>query len=133
MAAVAETDGSMTRTRAIAIKARHKGHEVALCAGEDINYRPIEGIINYYAPIPSPFSLPGFAGRKVFHVAKLAGIQQRITISDFEQVLYFIGHWKVNISHMMFIVCARRFKNSNLTLWLQNIDFHRWWQLHWKT
>lgn len=36
MAAMAETSGPITRARALAIKAKERGHEVAFCAAEDV-------------------------------------------------------------------------------------------------
>jgi hypothetical protein len=91
MTTVAETGGSITRGRALALKAMERGHTVAFCAGEDINYRPVKGVQNYPAPIPCPIGLPWFIGRRVFHIAKKLRIQQRIRISTFEQVLHLIG------------------------------------------
>lgn len=91
MAAAVETAGSTTRTRAIAQAALARGHEVAFCAGSDINYRPIDGVKTYDTPVPMPFGLPGWAGKRLFPMANRLGIQSRITIRDFEQVLMMIG------------------------------------------
>jgi hypothetical protein len=52
MAALAETSGPITRARASAVKAKERGHEVALCAAEDRNYSPVDNVNNYYAPVP---------------------------------------------------------------------------------
>jgi len=94
MATVAETAGSMMRTRAVALMAKKRGHEVVFCAGQDINYRPLEGIKNFQAPVPSPLGLPFFIGKRAFSIAKRLGLQQRIKITDFEQVLHIIGALK---------------------------------------
>jgi hypothetical protein len=91
MATFAETGGSMTRTRALALAALKRGHTVAFCAGEDLNFRPLEGIFNYVAPIPAPLGLPPSLGPRIFPIAKGLGIQQRVAIKDFEQVLHLIG------------------------------------------
>jgi len=91
MSTHAETGGSMARIRAIAACALRRGHTVALCAGEDINYRPIDGLTNYPAPVPAPFGLPSAAGRHIFRWIKRFGFQRRIRIDDFEHVLHLIG------------------------------------------
>ncbi len=82
MATVAETGGSMIRTRSLALEAHERGHEVAFCAGQDINYRPLAGVKNYHAPIPIPPGLPFWMGKRAFSIAKRLGIQQRAQISD---------------------------------------------------
>ena len=91
MSTLAETGGSMTRTRAIAMKALEKGHDAAFCSGEDLNYRPLNGVMNYPAPIPSPCGLPLSIGKKLLTFAQRIGIQARIAVRDFEQVLQLIG------------------------------------------
>jgi uncharacterized protein (TIGR00661 family) len=62
MAAMAETSGPFSRAAALCHKLIERGHEVALCAAEDVNYRSIENVKNYYAPIPSPLGMPMFVG-----------------------------------------------------------------------
>ena len=68
-----ESSGPISRARALAAEAMKRGHEVAFCAGEDQNYRPVEGVKNFFAPVPAslfeayrdivPIS-PGFAHRR---------------------------------------------------------------------
>jgi len=91
MAAMAETSGPISRARALAIKAKERGHKVAFCAAEDVNYRPVEGIKNYYAPVPSPFGLPLFIGKRMFKIAQTLGVQQRKKVRSFEEVLHIVG------------------------------------------
>lgn len=91
MAALAETSGPITRARALAIEAKGRGHEVAFCAAEDQNYRPVESVKNYYAPIPSPFGIPLFIGKRTFKIAQALGVQQRMRVRSFEEVLHIVG------------------------------------------
>lgn len=103
MGAMAETSGPFSRTKKIANACLKKGHEVALCAAEDVNYQPIKGVKNYYAPVPSPFGLPMFLGKNLFKVAQKLGIQKKKEIHSFEEVLHISGaisktHFKKDIS-----------------------------------
>ena len=54
MAAMAETAGPSGRARLLAEHFRNAGIEVATCMAEDVNYRPIDGINNYYLEVPMP-------------------------------------------------------------------------------
>ncbi|QTL97779.1 UDP-glucoronosyl and UDP-glucosyl transferase [Iocasia frigidifontis] len=103
MAAMAETSGPFSRTKIIANACLKKGHEVALCAAEDVNYQPIKGVKNYYAPIPSPFGLPMFLGKNLFKLAQRLGIQKRKTVHSYEEVLHITGaisktHFKKDVN-----------------------------------
>jgi UDP:flavonoid glycosyltransferase YjiC (YdhE family) len=91
MSAMAETSGCFTRATALCHKLIECGHEVALCSAEDVNYRSIEHVKNYYAPIPSPFGLPIFIGKRMFKIAQLLGVQNKRKVNSYEQVLYFVG------------------------------------------
>jgi len=91
MAAMAQTNGCMSRATEICNELLRKGHEVAFCAAEDINYKPVQGIRNYYAPIPSPLGLPMILGKRAFKIAQTLGVQQRKTVNSFEEVLQFTG------------------------------------------
>ena len=87
----AETAGSIVRTSAVAMAAINNGHEVAFCAGDDINYVNIEGIRKYFSDIPSPVGLPKILGRPVYQLYKLSGIQKRESVNDYEMIFHFIG------------------------------------------
>ena len=91
MSRIFETSGSMTRTRSIAKEAIKRGHEVYFCAGEDINYRPLEGVKNFKAPIPSPFGLPKIFNKLLLFVSSVFNIEEKTIINDFEQVLFITG------------------------------------------
>lgn len=94
MAVLAETSGPITRARTLAIEAKKRGHEIAFCAAEDGNYHPVKDIKNYYAPIPSPFGLPLFIGKRIFKLMQCIqsfGIQPRLKVTSFEKVLYIAG------------------------------------------
>lgn len=91
MAALAEMKGPIRRARALAIEAKKRGHDIAFCAATDPNYLPVEEIKNYPAPLPSPFGLPLFIGKRVFKIAQILGIQQRKRVRSFEEVLHIVG------------------------------------------
>ena len=74
MAAMAETSGPFSRAVALCNKLIERDHEVAFCAAEDVNYKSIENIKNYYAPIPSPLGMPMFIGKRMLKIAQLLGI-----------------------------------------------------------
>lgn len=91
MAAMAETSGPFSRAAALCNKLIERKHEVAFCAAEDVNYKKIENVKNYYAPIPSPFGMPLFIGKRMLKIGQLFGIQQKKKVNSFEQVLHFVG------------------------------------------
>ncbi len=93
LAAPGETGGPMTRARALAAEAMKRGHEVAFCAGEDQNYRPVEGVKNFFAPVPSVFGTPRWLGRLLMSFARAVGIQNWLAgrMRSFEQVLRLVG------------------------------------------
>lgn len=91
MAAMAETSGPFSRAAALSCKLLERGHEVAFCAAEDVNYKSIENVKNYYAPVPSPFGTPMFIGKRVLKMAQLLGVQQKKKVNSYEQVLHFTG------------------------------------------
>lgn len=91
MSAMAETSGPFSRASILCSKLLEKGHKVALCAAEDINYHSIENVKNYYSPIPSPFGAPMFIGKKLLKVAQFLKVQEKKKVNSYEQVLHFVG------------------------------------------
>lgn len=91
MSAMVETKGPFSRAVTLANEFVKRGHEVALCAAEDINYHSIEKVKNYYAPIPSLLGIPKFIGKNIFKMAQLTGLQQKKKVNSFEEVLHFVG------------------------------------------
>jgi UDP:flavonoid glycosyltransferase YjiC (YdhE family) len=91
MAAIAETSGPFSRAKALANGLLQKGHTPAFCAAKDINYQPVDGVREYFAPIPSPMGLPMTIGKRAFAVAQRLGIQQRRKVRSFEEVLFIVG------------------------------------------
>jgi uncharacterized protein (TIGR00661 family) len=91
MSAMAETSGPFSRAVALCHKLIERKHEVALCSAEDVNYRKIENVKNYYAPIPSPLGTPMFIGKKILKIAQLIGVQEKKNVNSYEQVLHFVG------------------------------------------
>ncbi|MDD4141225.1 MAG: hypothetical protein PHR20_00290 [Bacteroidales bacterium] len=91
MAAVAETSGPFSRAAKLALECLKRGYEVAFCAAEDVNYKPIDGVSNFYAPVPSPLGLPMCLGKRMFRYAQKLGIQQRKTVHSYEEALNLVG------------------------------------------
>jgi hypothetical protein len=91
MSAMVETKGPFSRAVTLANEFVKRGHEVALCAAEDINYHSIEKVKNYYAPIPSLLGIPKFIGKNIFKMTQLTGLQQKKKVNSFEEVLHFVG------------------------------------------
>ena len=91
MSAMAETKGPFSRTVILANEFIKRGHEVALCAAEDVNYHSIEKVKNYYAPIPSLLGVPKFIGSNIFKISQLTGLQRKKKVNSFEEVLHFVG------------------------------------------
>jgi len=92
MAAAAPTAGPMSRARTIAVESKKRGHEVAFCAAEEMNYKKLEGVTNFYAPIPKLFGrVPFFLSKKILPIIQKLRIQERKEIKSFEQVLHIAG------------------------------------------
>lgn len=102
MAAMAETGGPFSRAKKLAWECLKRGHEVGFCAAEDVNYCPIDGVQNYFAPVPSPLGLPMWLGKRMFRNAQMLGIQQRKKVHSYEEVLHLTGaisptHFKADV------------------------------------
>ncbi|AGK95807.1 glycosyltransferase [Clostridium pasteurianum] len=91
MSAMVETSGPFSRVIALCNKLLEGQHVVSMCAAEDVNYRRIEGVKNYFAPVPSPLGMPMFIGKNVLKVAQFSGIQKKKKVNSFEEVLHFVG------------------------------------------
>lgn len=91
MAAMAETSGPFSRAKALAVALLQKGHIPAFCAAKDINYQPVNGVREYFAPVPSPMGLPMAIGKRAFGIAQRLGVQQRRKVHSFEEVLFIVG------------------------------------------
>ena len=92
MAAAAPTAGPISRARAIAMEAQERGHNVAFCAAEEMNYRPVDGVRNYYAPIPKLFGrVPLAISKRILPIIQKLRIQERKEVRSFEQVLHISG------------------------------------------
>lgn len=91
MAAIAETSGPFSRAKALATGLLQQGHVPAFCAAKEINYQKVEGVREYFAPIPSPMGLPMIIGKRMFGIAQRLGLQQRRQVHSFEEVLFIVG------------------------------------------
>ena len=83
--------GPFSRASAICKGLIKEGHDVACCIGEDPNYQKIEGVENYYTPVPSPMGLPKVIGKRMFKIAEILGVRQKRPVNSFEEVLYITG------------------------------------------
>ncbi len=92
MAALAETAGPSSRVRLLAEGFREAGIEVATCAAEDVNYREIGGVRNFFLDVPMPMGLPEVIATRTFPVAQKLGVTARKTVTSFDQVLRFTGN-----------------------------------------
>ena len=92
MAALAETAGPASRVRLLAEGFREAGIEVATCAAEDVNFREIEGVRNFFLDVPMPMGMPKMIATRTFPVAQKLGITARKTVTSFDQVLRFTGN-----------------------------------------
>ena len=92
MAAIAETAGPFNRCKMLAEEFKQAGIEVATCIADDVNYKPIDGIENYFLDIPMPLGLPKFIATKTFPIAQKTGITARKKVVSFDQVLTFTGN-----------------------------------------
>lgn len=92
MAAMAETAGPSLRCHLLAEGFIDAGFEVATCMAEDMNYKAMEGISNYYLDVPMPFGLPKAIASRTFPVAGKLGITSKKTVHSFDEVLWFTGN-----------------------------------------
>ena len=92
MAAMAETSGPSSRCRLLAEGFQDAGIETATCIAEDVNYKEIKGIHNYYLDIPMPFGLPRVIASRTFPLAQKLGIISKKTVNSFDEVLWFTGN-----------------------------------------
>ena len=96
MSAMAETAGPSGRARLLVEHLRDAGIEVATCIAEDVNYKPIEGVKNYYLEVPMPLGLPKAIASRTFPLAQKLGIIEKKNVGSFEDVLHFTGNIDYN-------------------------------------
>lgn len=96
MSAMAETAGPYGRARALVESLKASGIDVATCMAEDINYKPIDGIKNYYLNVPMSLGLPKPIATRTFPIAQKLGIIERKNVGSFEDVLHFTGNIDYN-------------------------------------
>lgn len=111
MPAMAPTAGPFSRTRLLADAFQARGFSVALCAAEDVNYRPIPGVPNYFLSVPVPFGLPEAIGVRAFSFAEKLGLPGKKPVRSFEEVLHFTGaivysYFKKSISEIRSAIAA---------------------------
>lgn len=90
--AMAESAGSATRARALASTMASRGWKTTLCVPEgftgmvptNVNVQPIL--------TPSPLGIPRTIGRKMFPLAQKLGLNRRVPITCFDDVLKLTGN-----------------------------------------
>ena len=82
MAAMAETCGPSSRCRMLASAFVKAGIETATCMAEDVNYRRIEGVKNYFLDIPMPLGMPKLIATRTFPIAQKLGITSRKEVKN---------------------------------------------------
>ncbi|MDO5574839.1 MAG: glycosyltransferase [bacterium] len=92
MTAFAENAGTFSRTLLLVQKLKQSQIDVALCAAEDANFRPIEGVKNYHLSVPMPLGLPKAIATRTFSVAQRLGVVGRKAVHSFDEVLFFTGN-----------------------------------------
>ena len=92
MSAIAETSGPASRCSILVNAFKAAGLEVATCMAEDVNYRNIEGVKNYFLDIPMPLGLPKPIASKTFPIAQKLGLTSKKTVKSFDEVLHITGN-----------------------------------------
>lgn len=96
MSSMAETSGTNNRTAILAQDLKKAGIDAALCAAEDLNYKPIEGIQNYFLSPSSPLGFPQKIAPYVFPAAQKLGVTSKKWVNSFEDVLHLTGNTDYN-------------------------------------
>lgn len=96
MSAIAETAGPVSRCVMLANALKNAGAEVATCMADDVNYKAVNGVRNYFLDIPMPLGLPAFIAKRTFPIAQKLGITSRKTVSSFDDVLHITGNVDYN-------------------------------------
>lgn len=91
MSAVAQTEGPFSRAETLANVFLERHMQVALCAGEDTNSRPVDGVTQYPLSVPAPMGLPKRIALRTYPLADKLGIIGRKTVHSFEEVLHLTG------------------------------------------
>lgn len=92
MSAMAETSGPSTRCRLLAEGFKNAGLNVAACMAEDVNFKSIDGVKNYFLEVPMPFGLPAPIASRTFPMAQKLGITSGKQVDSFDQVLFMTGN-----------------------------------------
>ena len=92
MSAIAETAGPVSRCKILAETFQNNGITAATCMANDINFKEIDGIPNYYLDIPMPFGLPKVIASRMFPLAQKLGLTARKTVRSFDEVLLMTGN-----------------------------------------
>ena len=92
MAAMAETSGPSSRSRALTKELIDSGFEAATCMAEDVNYKALEEIHNFFLDVPMPMGMPAPVSTHMFPFAQKIGVTSKKTVASFDQVLKLTGN-----------------------------------------
>ena len=92
MSAMAETAGSFSRTVLLVNTLKEANIDTAVCLAHDVNYKPINGVKNYFLSVPMPLGLPKMIAAHTFPIAQKLGITSRKSANSFDDVLHLTGN-----------------------------------------
>ncbi len=92
MMAMAESSGPTDRARVLAAAMATKGWDVALCVAEGSLGDAPDGVRTVPIRVPTPFGLPRVVGKRMFPLAQRLGLNRRVPIACFDDVLRLTGN-----------------------------------------
>lgn len=90
--AMAESAGPVTRARALASAMASIGWETTLCVPEGFTGMVPTGVNAQPILTPSPLGMPRIIGRKMFPLAQRLGLNRKVPITCFDDVLRLTGN-----------------------------------------
>lgn len=92
MMAMAESAGPVSRARVLANAMAAKGWQVTLCVPEDASVDVPAGVRAIPVRTSVPLGLPRAVGRRMFPLAQRFGLNRRVSITCFDDVLRLTGN-----------------------------------------
>ncbi len=92
MMAMAESSGPATRARALSSAMASRGWKATLCIPEGFTGTALSGVSARPILMPSPLGMPRIIGQKVFPMAQRLGLNRRVSIKCFDDVLKLTGN-----------------------------------------
>lgn len=89
---MAESAGSATRARALASAMASRGWRATLCVPEGFSGAIPAGVSAQPILTPNPLGMPRIIGKKLFPLAQRLGLNRRVPITCFDDVLKLTGN-----------------------------------------